>query len=245
MYLVCRENLKFEETTQMRDAAKELGMIVSDYPLEIKEGFFLYGTRDFCLKYVDHPYHILNKTEHQYDYSYLFAIAGYLTLNFDAEFLPANRLYTSSKFENSKKYFVRPNSGNKQFTGGVFISDEITNNFPLRNQINPWELCVIASEKIPPEKEYRFFVHNNKMVGTEYWPTNSSKVPEFVENYARAAVYVIREGDPNALTFVLDIGVRQKDLMIVEINSFNSSALYSIPSSKILEILNGDSNWEQ
>lgn len=250
MYLVCRENPKFEETIQMRDAAKELGMEVSDYPIcGIKEGFFVYGTRDFCLRkdvngcrYIDNPYHILNKLEHQYEYSYLYSLAGHCVFNDCPVFTPANKISRVIHPTVYDKYFVRPNSGDKQFTGRVFTIGELRNNFPLNNQISPWELCVVNSVKNPPEKEYRFFIHNDHMIGSEYWPENSDNIPNDVNEFAKKAVEHIRCKDPNALTFVLDIGYSDDVLSCIEINSFNSSALYSVPSSKILEILSGDSN---
>lgn len=242
MYLLCKENPKFDDTLKMREAAKRLGIPVFDdeyfsighVSIKKDESYFVYGMRGCVLPRVNCPDNILNKTEYLYDFSYLMSIIPNELFNYDAVLLTASEISWKHHFKLGD-VFVRPNSGDKQFNGQIFTQREIRSDFPSIAQVYPWELCVVASPKTPPDKEYRCFVNNESIIACQYLPSESLDVPVGVLGYAKGIVEVIREKDPNAHTFVLDIAELHDSLSVIELNSWNSSGIYCIGAESLLK----------
>lgn len=245
MYLVCKDNPKFEETGLLIAAAKELGLKVFDTNL-ITEDFFIYGVRPFVLPLVDDDFHIFRSQEYIYDYSFLLSIGlGHSLFNYDAKIIPAGQFIVYQ----GRRVFVRPNSGNKQFSGTVIDPKEIRTDICYQFNINPWELIVFALERDPPKEEYRFFcIRNNKdeisMVGCRYLQTPSNDIPSFVQEKAKLWAEHIFERLTIGNSFVLDIFydppeyLNEKGLCSIgELNSWNSSGFYCISPLKLLEMI--------
>lgn len=248
IYLVCKDNAKFEETGKLIKAAEELGLRVRDTPCDVRCPFFLYGTRDFVLQYVDNQLHIFSEQEYMYDYSFLMSITEpNETFNYDAKIIPASNY---CNFNINTSYFVRPNSGNKQFTGQVINSNlRKRYGFYLNRYLSiyPWELVVVSSEKTPPKEEYRFFCYltNNNSIKIEccrYLPEETNDVPELLIGYAKSFAKLIFDNIPFGNSFVLDMAYDPPEYKAsaIELNSWNSSSFYSIDPKKLLEIILND-----
>lgn len=251
MYLVCKDNPKFKESGDLIKEAKKLGLYVSPDPVPDrflnKEGsnpnFFLYGTRDYVLPFVNNPYHIFNSQEYLYDFSFLLSISEDELFNIDAEIMPASQFY---KVKNGN-YFVRPNSGNKQFNGQVVNSKNVK-YFPSEFGVDPWELIIVAPAKKPHQEEYRFFCHIDneeeiKLVGCRYLPTDSNDIPPLVLRWAKNEAEFIFENLTVGNSFVLDLGFNPEyedekpSGSVIELNSWNSSGYYSISPEELLKVL--------
>jgi hypothetical protein len=194
MYLVCKNNPKFEETKHLIQAATELGIEVSEAPWDVyayylgTQNFFVFGTRPFVLDWVNDEYHIFSGQEYIYDYSFLLSIFKDKTslFNPDCEIIPASYFGSTNGSR-----FIRPLSGNKSFTGQVVDPLEIRTNLSFQFNICPWELIVSSSPKKQPSEEYRFFfIRNNyddiKYLACRYLPNPILYIPTFV---VESAIY--------------------------------------------------------
>ncbi len=245
MRLVCEDNRLFEETARIRQAAIELGSKPLKFPtiggLD-GEPYFLYGTRNYVLKYVNDFQHILHNQEELYDYSFIMGNLHSDMFNLNCMITPAGAAYAqSSKCGlRATEFFVRPNSGNKQFNGQVVKKEEMGRLSQIF-QIAAHELVVIAQAKQPPHEEYRFFCHNDKMVGCRYLPDNSNRIPGEIQEYAIQIREKINNLNGHYHTFVLDIGMTKDRFYsrpsVIELNSWNSSAFYSISPHELLTMI--------
>lgn len=245
MRLVCEENLLFEETLRMRQAASDLGATSLTLPTIgglMGHPYFLYGTRNYVLQYVNDYNHILNNQEELYDYSFLMGNLHEDMFNLNCMLSPAGSAYAQSSRCGllANEFFVRPNSGNKQFNGQV-VSKEDLKRLPQIFQITNDEIVVIAQAKEAPHEEYRFFCHNDKMVGCKYLPESSNRIPGDIQEYANKIREKINNLNGHYHTFVLDISMTRARFYsrpsVIELNSWNSSAFYSIDPKQLLMML--------
>lgn len=245
MRLVCEDNRLFEETARIRQAAKDLGAKVLALPtiggLD-GDSYFLYGTRAYVLKHVNDYRHILHNQEELYDYSFIMGNLHSDMFNLNCMITPAGAAYAQSSRCGlaAKEFFVRPNSGNKQFNGQVVMKEDL-NRLPQIFQIASHELVVIAQAKQAPHEEYRFFCHNDKMTGCKYLPESSNRIPGEIQEYAIKIREKINNLNGHYHTFVLDIGMTRDRFYsrpsVIELNSWNSSAFYSIDPKQLLMML--------
>lgn len=267
MYLVCENNPKFEETSQLIAAANRLGIEVSNAPWDEYchylglQPYFLYGTRPFVLSWIWDEKHILNNMEYLYDYSFLLSIPNKALplFNPQAKLAPAGQIKPQIDDDEYLSYyrrdgiFVRPNDGNKAFTGTVIKYEELDKIQYLFN-INTWHVCVYDIAKTPLDEEYRFFIKrddNDKinMIGCRYWPNSSNDIPSEISTKAKEYAKYIFDKMTVGNCFVLDVGrylsdkgnprnnFYNKPIYIVEINSWNSSTFYSIDPESILKMV--------
>lgn len=249
MYLICKDNQKFPESGQLRRAAKKLSIkcyntYFGDAFLSEPRGpFFMYGTRDFvlseanCVAYSDH---IFSKQEYLYDYSFLMSLTEKSRVNL---FNPAAVILPASKvgYLLVDELFVRPNSGNKQFSGSIFSAKELKNFLSLVH-VDPWELVICALPKEPPVAEYRFFMKRDKegldWAACRYLPEPDTYIPPEVIQFADLSAMRIFDFIPFGNSFVLDIAVSSEgDKSVLELNSWNSSSFYCIDPEKILKMV--------
>lgn len=239
MDLICKANDKFPETIALIEDAKTYNISVYDKPQGNK--YFIYGTRPFVLPYVNDPMNCLNNTEYIYDYSYMCTvIPEEMRFNKDVHFntLENIRKILSWARPGKNGVFIRPNSGNKEFTGRAFSNEELANHPPQELTSNyPWLVCAFCDVKDSPDEEYRVFVHNGGAIYTTYWPNEEEGVKCPVDEFAQKVIRKIRRNDPNAYTYVLDIARDKNGYSVLELNSWNSSSFYSIDPHTILRTL--------
>jgi hypothetical protein len=227
----------------LRKAAQSLNIKVLDavpkYNGRMPPTFFQYGTRPFVLPNVNHPVNIFGGQEYIYDFSFLMAILPEELFNWGAVLAPLGLVNKDSSFKHGD-WFLRPNSGNKQFAGRVFSSFELQQDITYLLHMNPWELLIAAEAKQAPEREYRFFCIKDKndevqMVGCEYLPTQQNIIPSNIKDYALEIASRIFEKLTVGNSFVLDIAEIDSQLSIIELNSWESSSFYSIDPINLLE----------
>lgn len=245
MYLVCKDNPAFEETGRLIKAAKSLGIDVLEYRLPDwdDESYFVYGTRNFVLPQLFDSRHILSDMEYLYKYSFLLSIFNWELFNEEASIIPAGKLAGSWMSMSKLDFFIRPLDGNKSFTGFVINGNELKADLTYKLHINKWDLIVVAPAKELPIEEYRFFCKMKedeiKMVGCRYWPQPAvNDIPNFVTEKAR--VFASRIFDEMTIgdCFVLDVFVDdERNASVGELNSWNSSAFYSIDPKNILRMI--------
>jgi hypothetical protein len=115
--------------------------------------------------------------------------------------------------------FVRPNSGNKPFSGGLLNREESLSHFLGNHVVFPEEL-VILSRKQMITQEWRLVVCGKEVVASSQYHKNGiletqEGCPEEVWKFANK---IIKKWQPEPC-FVLDIGTDGYKLGLIEINS--------------------------
>ena len=136
------------------------------------------------------------------------------------------------------RFFIRPLEDSKAFDG-VVIDAEMLNDWrrdPVKRHLQALDVMVSPVKSI--YREYRLFIVNHKVVtGSVYLIGGraeiSPDVEDYVLDYARA---VIQRWTP-AESCVMDIGLTEQGLKVIEFNNINSSGFYASDVAKYVEAI--------
>jgi len=134
--------------------------------------------------------------------------------------------------DTTKKFFFRPNEGDKTFTGGLFTKSELVKLGLEDNKV------IIQACKKDIKDEYRFLVVDKEIVDyTRYLDTPKSGM-------YRGAKFLLENALRNPRTFLpdraftVDIGESNNRIGVVELNSFSCANLYSMNMDKVVPAIN-------
>ena len=132
----------------------------------------------------------------------------------------------------TKKFFFRPNEGDKVFTGGLYTKSEL-----VKLGLEDSKVIIQASKK-DIRDEYRFLVVDRKIVDyTRY--LNSPKTGMY-----QGAKLLLENALRNTKTFIpdraftVDIGETSTGIGVIELNSFSCANLYSMNMDKVVPAIN-------
>jgi hypothetical protein len=168
------------------------------------------------------------------------------SLNKEAIFLPVGlvRRLTSQQVDRivpkGQKLFIKPDTGNKIFTGFSITNDEnfmdnIQKNL-MFSHIEPEEMCVLSTHKNIQEIEWRFWIAEGKVIGyTPYaWETEPelSEPPKEILEMAEAMGKNSWQPD---YIYVADFCTTTSgEVMLIEINAASTSGVYNADLSNLL-----------
>lgn len=160
----------------------------------------------------------------------------------------------------SPRFFIRPDSGGKEFTGHITdlmkriaFPEEPNNNYQLDNlnkfndklkkysygDLSSEELVMITSVKNIDE-EYRFFIVNREVIaGCTYMENGShEEKPEYPKEAFELAKKIAELEWRPAIAFTVDVCKMYENYKVLEINSFNCSDIYSCDPEAIIKKAN-------
>lgn len=147
-----------------------------------------------------------------------------------------------SHFEGNE-IFIRPDSGNKTFTGRVMSCFDFFNEADIQEQmsnVRPETIIWISSVK-PIDSEYRFWISNKKVIAsTEYSWSNKkieNKIPDCAFTVANIVANYKWQLDR---IYVVDIALSNSVPYVVEFNSFSCSGLYECDSETLFRVVSED-----
>jgi hypothetical protein len=169
--------------------------------------------------------------------SYYCRFGEYL-INSDYLFMPLSEfLRRNTEFFDyfGDEIFIRPNSGNKSFTGNILTRSRISYEIKSLSRVPLDDQMVILSSKKEIGQEYRLFVFDDKIVAGSQYHENGylltlPEVPPHIMAYAQDVVKVAIFGN-----YVLDIGVVGDKIGVVEINSVTCSGMYDCDVGAIVD----------
>ena len=153
--------------------------------------------------------------------------------------------YIFKKYHNHKYncIFIRPNSGDKIFTGSVICRNLFEDDIKFLNRyntINPYDKVLVSKyQKII--KEFRFVIHNRKVItGSLYKKGNNLIHKEIIENedvWKYVQNLLDNLGDLKTDDFwTIDIcETNLNELKVLEIGCFSCAGLYDCNLGKIVE----------
>lgn len=133
----------------------------------------------------------------------------------------------------TKKFFFRPNEGDKVFDGGLYTKSELVKSELEENKV------IIQASKKDIRDEYRFLVVDREIIDhTRYLdsPKNSGLY--------QGAKLLLENALRNPRTFIpdraftVDIGKANTGIGVIELNSFSCANLYSMSMDKVVPAIN-------
>lgn len=167
-------------------------------------------------------------------------------LNRDALFLPVGLLKKISASQlncivkQGEKLFIKPDSGNKVFTGFSVKNDEnfienVEKNL-MFSYIEPEEMCVLSSHKNIQEIEWRFWIAEGEII--TYTPYAWESEPEFSqapEEVLKMAQAMAKNSWQPDYAYVADFCTTMSgEIMLIEVNATSTSGVYKAPLDKLL-----------
>jgi hypothetical protein len=254
MKFIIQENCNFsgDETDRLVAALEKNNVeyhILKDQWFE--EGFvggesvFVRGSTEFCQKfdriwgeYID----LYGLTVENYTYIKYTETIDDEMLNSDYIVLPWHKLYRSLdllKFVfSSERFFIRPNSGEKLFTGTTLGSKYFTKELDIIKSLPGFcavdnDLVVVSSAK-KIEAEYRLFMHKNTIVDYSPYEINEPVNRDIERDFLELAPRIKKYPD---VFYTLDICYSNGKPYILEINSASSAGWYNMDYNKIVEYI--------
>lgn len=177
----------------------------------------------------------MNSGKDYYVSSYINYYYDYL-LNKDGFFIPFNVLL---KRDFEKEFFIRPDTGNKSFTGQVIQSKDDLFILKKLNPISDGEMVYVSSVKEVSE-EWRVWICNRKIItySAYSWGPKTSVLKDIPDSILTMAENLTKETWQPDLAYVADFCVNNGKPFLVEINSVSTSGVYDADLYKILEALN-------
>lgn len=149
-------------------------------------------------------------------------------LNDDFLFIPY-ALISEKKIEHlGSRFFIRPNSGNKLFTGFDFSSmKELRDNLDYF-QLMPDDMCCISSYKKIQPVEYRFWICDGEIIARAPYSWDDSIINmEIPQNVLSLAQCLAQKRSLPQECYVADFAVDMNgEASLIEINSFSTSGFY-------------------
>jgi hypothetical protein len=167
-------------------------------------------------------------------------------LNREALFLPVGMLKKITQQQlnaivpKGAKLFIKPDSGNKVFTGFSITNDEkflgnVEKNL-MFSHVEPEELCVLSPHKDIEDIEWRFWIAEGKIIG--YTPYAWESDPEFSEppeNILKMAQDMAKNSWQPDYVYVADFCTTiTGEVMLIEINAASTSGVYNANLDKLL-----------
>lgn len=209
------------------------------------ESVFVRGSTEFCQKfdrmwgeYID----LYGLTIENYTYSKYAETIDDEMLNSDYIVLPWHKLYKSLdllKFMfSSERFFIRPNSGEKLFTGTTLGSKHFTKELDVIKTLPGFcavdnDLVVVSSAK-KIEAEYRLFMYENTVVDYSSYVVNEPVHRDIQRDFLELASRIKKFPD---VFYTLDICYSNGKPYILEINSASSAGWYDMDYNKIVEYI--------
>jgi len=161
-----------------------------------------------------------------------------LCLNHDTIFMPFGML-NRLPMHFCGKVFIRPDSGNKTFTGFVVDVDdaaeqlEYYNNFSINKNI----MCAVASAKELPEYEFRFWIVGKKIVTYSSYSHNQKDSRQPSKDMIKFISEYVTEIEQPDVSYVVDAVCSNGNNFIVEMNATSTSGVYQCDLNALFKAL--------
>ncbi len=171
---------------------------------------------------------------------------GYL-LNPDGIYLPYGNVVGMVNWLDNHfggDLFIRPESGNKPFTGFDTYERDSASEIAAYRQtcaIQDHEMVFITNHKKIEEIEYRFWIYEGTVVGASSYSwthgLENKTVPldayEMVENVTENLQYVMQ-------TYVVDVARYEGEYRVIELNAFSTSGWYEgLDHNEMIKLIEG------
>jgi hypothetical protein len=171
---------------------------------------------------------------------------GKYLFNNDYIMIPLFELYRKIDYflnllgDQSGSIFIRPNSGHKTFTGGVYNKEKLLTELKLLGDINNSSvdniLAIVSSPK-KIQKEWRIIIADKKPIAScLYMEDDQFNTKEGCDREALGLAEIIaQESWQPEMCYSVDICKMNNEYYLLELNSFSCLGLYSCDPGKIIK----------
>ena len=167
-----------------------------------------------------------------------------LLLNAQCSWMPMSYLlHKQSESGMYKRVFLRPDDGEKTFTGGVFSLTDFDENFYFLGpaiEADTINTLVLMARPREITREWRFFVSGEEVITGSQYRERSELYYKTCENgeafdFARSIARVSYKPDP---IFSVDVCESEGKLYLLELNCFSCAGFYASDLDKLVESVN-------
>jgi hypothetical protein len=181
--------------------------------------------------------------EKSFSYSYIYKNFGDYVLTKNVLFTTIDELLRNKKMVDivtgsGDRFFTRPNSPLKEFSGRILDKNNITPaHFDYGFYHSNMDLEIVIAEVRKIEKEYRYVCINDKIVtGCEYLADGRKGLVAIRENNGWEFAQEIADlKSQNDFAYIIDVCESHGKLCLVEMNPFSGADLYCCDAEKIVE----------
>ena len=144
------------------------------------------------------------------------------------------------RFSQDEVIFIRPNKGNKIFTGTIIKFEEFDKMYERIGfySVPSEELCVISSPK-NIKKEWRFLVVDGKVItGSEYNKNGDGILYQSGPAFSFAQLVVTNSNYNPDRAWTIDICESNHGLNVLEIGCFSCAGLYAMDKDLVVQEIN-------
>lgn len=181
--------------------------------------------------------------ETKYDCSRYYHFFAEQLVNFEHSLVPIKMLkplkwHLFHTYAYDTKVFIRPDSGIKTFTGGLFDLQDFDKQVDSLLEIQPNGLVLVSNPK-KINAEFRFFIHENQIVDYSLYKFQDNltivhSAPESIKKYVESVI--INVDKKEYPMYVVDVAFMQdQSYKVIEMNGYFTSDLYACDGKKIVE----------
>lgn len=183
-----------------------------------------------------------------FSYSYVYANYKDFILNKNCIFttikdLMENKLLLDKLCKSSSKFFARPNSPLKEFSGRILDKNNLLlAHFDYGFYHEDMNLQIVLSEVKDITKEYRFVCVNNKIISGCEYIANGREGKVILDKINKVWDYAQKIADckkQKDFAYIIDICESEEKLFLVEMNPFSGADLYVCEADKIINAIEG------
>lgn len=180
--------------------------------------------------------------EERFSYSYIFENYKDFVLTKNVLFTTINELLENNELlndltKNTDRFFARPDSPLKEFSGRVLFKNVLTPaHFDYGFYHSNMNLKIAVSEYKEIEKEYRFVCINDRIItGCEYLADGRKGIVSVTQNdiwnFAQEIADLKKQKD---FAYIIDVCKSNGKLYLIEMNPFSGADLYCCDAEKII-----------
>lgn len=153
--------------------------------------------------------------------------------------VPFYKIEQTMRLMGWNKIFVRPNSGNKTFTGFVIDQDNAKPELSATLQttsVYPETICLLAPAR-RIDAEFRFVIGNGRVIdGSEYRWDNVLDIRQDWDSdcYDLACKMALHSWHPD-IVYTCDVALTNEGPKIVELNGFSSAGMYAMDKKLVVD----------
>lgn len=234
-----------EEVDFLPYSGKEQSFAIGKTP-RLQKGHIFHGALDSCNWVAKHTAWTVYPNTEKFDCSYYYPRVA--CLNDECDFVPFGKLIPwkdrlFDRYEQDGCIFIRPNGGDKRFTGSVVEYDTYESDIKKLGfyEVMPEEMCVVTYPASIMQ-EMRFIVSPKGVItGSVYQMAGKKYLRETDAEEEDLAHFMLQHNYCPADIWVMDLAMcASGKTYVLEMGAFSASGLYACNTDKIVKFFNNE-----
>lgn len=203
-----------------------------------EEKFFFRGSVEFVTKYTKMYGNKKDFNLEAFDTRNYYPYLNVSLLNFNHSVIIYNNIikeypFIKCRFHNPEKYFIRPCSGDKIFTGTYITDRNLKHDLRIIQEVNKADLSEVLTMVCPYVdnivSEYRVAMFNQKAIGCALYEGEEGDIDRIRTIAENVAKLKLKDYKVLPQMYTIDIALMtNRRYKVIEVNSFNAAGLYGM-----------------